>query len=201
MTFGFEREFFVLKPEQGGEDIVVVAADHNLPHDGCGYLAEARGRPHWCALDAAFSLLADEHTLRGRATRDGLKLSPESRKLNRKFKFDAMRKFGKQPQTDFSMSRRWNSTALSYAGLHIHFGSELKYTDKDGRERTAGAGLINIPRIIMALDKEFATVIKAAKRVPGLYKLKDWGFEYRSLPATLDPVVVADFVQKGGFLL
>lgn len=57
-------------------------------------------------------------------------------------------------------------------------------------------GLINIPKIIFYLDAEFAREIKEAKRATGLYQMKSYGFEYRSLPATIDILEVADFLEK-----
>jgi hypothetical protein len=190
MTFGFEREFFVLRGEE-----VCVAATENLPHDGCGYLAEARGKEDHNPTTAAFLMLADEQRLKVSALAKGLTLDTASRKLNKTFKFNAMRNFGKQPQTDFSMSGKWNSPSLSHAGLHIHFGKVLYHQGKK-RKVLIGAGLINIPHIITSLDKRFAADIKAAKRALGLYKLKSHGFEYRSLPATIDPVGVATFIEE-----
>lgn len=178
------------------QQLPVVAATEGFPHDGCGYLAEARGEFHENALTAAFLLLAEEHRIKEQADRKHRILSTESRKLDKKFKFDAMRKFGKQIQTDFSMSGRWNSSALSHAGLHVHFGNVLTYRTKENGEITIGVGLLNIPRIIFALDQRFKAEIKAAKRAPGLYKLNNWGFEYRSLPASLDPIIVANFVSE-----
>lgn len=189
MTFGFEREFFLVSLSDGS---VKIAAEHGLPHDGCGYLVEARGQAHRSPIEAYYLLRAAEHRLK---IPSGMQLQPNSRKLDKKFKHECMRKYGKNPQTDFSVSGRWNSSSLSHAGLHIHFGKRLTYWDDEGKERTAGAGLINIPRIIKALDTQFKTTIKAAKRAPGLYKLKDYGFEYRSLPSDMNVVAVAEFLE------
>jgi hypothetical protein len=190
MTYGFEREYFVLR----GFD-VVVAATEGLPADGCGYLAEARGLHSPDVINAAHLLLADEYRLRKLAESKGLALDSTSRKLDKTFKFNAMRAFGKTAQTDFSMSGKWNSPSLSHAGLHIHFGRELVYTTKEGQKVKVGAGIINIPAIVLRLDQRFKAEIKAAKRALGLYKIQPWGFEYRSLPATIDPLTVAEFVQ------
>lgn len=190
MTYGFEREFFVLRGEQ-----VLVAADEHLPFDGCGYLAEARGQEHTDPVKAAYLLLAEQHRIEKMLT-DGARLETPGRKLDRSFKHACSRKFGKRPQSDFSMSGKWNSPTLDHAGLHVHFGRVLTYTDKDGRERTVGAGLINIPAIVHSLNTRFKTEIKDAKRALGLYKLNSHGFEYRSLPATLDPIVVAEFIYS-----
>lgn len=191
MTFGFEREFFTLRGDE-----VVVAANEKLPADGCGYLAEARGEPSTNITNAAYLLLADERRLQARATKLGLTLDTASRKLPKTFTFTAMRQFGKQPQTDFSMSGKWNSPALSHAGLHVHFGNKLYYADDKGTKHFVGAGLINIPRIVNLLDKQFRTQVLEARRALGLYKLKSHGFEYRSLPATLDPLQVADYLES-----
>ena len=191
MTFGFEREFFVLDPFQK----VLVAANLHLPFDGCGYLAEARGEPHQNVEKAAWLLLAEEARIRS-LLKDGQTLSTEARKLDKTFKHTCMRRFGKQVQTDFSLSGRWNSPSLAHAGLHIHFGREITFKDKDGTLHHLGAGMINAPRIIWLLDKEFKKDIKDAHRATGLYRLRDHGFEYRSLPASIDVLRVAAFINK-----
>lgn len=205
-TFGFEREYFVIKPAPitgdivGFEETIAVAAQEGLPYDGCGYLAEARGENADDVMQAAYNLLLEEYRVTKLATEKGLILDPKSRKLDKTFKFNAMRTYGKQAQSDFSMSGKWNTPSLSHAGLHVHFGREVTHTcytckPKNRKEVKVAPGLLNIPAIIMRLDKEFKAEIKAAKRALGLYKIQPWGFEYRSLPATIDPVVVAQFIK------
>jgi hypothetical protein len=49
------------------------------------------------------------------------------------------------------------------------------------------------PTIVLELDKRFAEDIRKARRIKGDYELKNWGFEYRSLPNTLDVLEVSKF--------
>jgi len=41
---------------------------------------------------------------------------------------------------------------------------------------------IDVPKVLMVLDKEFKDEIAKAKRLPSAYEVKKHGFEYRSLP-------------------
>lgn len=45
---------------------------------------------------------------------------------------------------------------------------------------------IDVPKVIMILDKEFKDEIAKAKRLPSAYEVKPHGFEYRSLPNNVD---------------
>lgn len=118
IEFGFEREFFLVRDNE-----VLIAADHHIPHDNCGYLAEARGGTASNPLDAAYLLLAEERRIE-KTIPVGTKLEKESRKLSRSFTFNCMRRFGKVVASDFSVSGKWNNRTLSHAGLHIHFSNK-----------------------------------------------------------------------------
>jgi hypothetical protein len=199
MTFGFEREYFV---KNGGGEFVVAQA-HNLPFDGCGYLAEARGEYNPDPHRAAFLLLAEEDRLIRLAASKGLTLSTSTpQKLNAQLVRECFRQFGKQPQTDYSASGRWNKSSLHHAGLHVHFGcvEEVESIIGGNRQHTyrrrVQAQQLNLPRIIYLFDKRFKEEIKNAKRAPGLYKLQPHGFEYRSLPASTNVRDVVALIQE-----
>lgn len=71
------------------------------------------------------------------------------------------------------------------ASLQINISNLLRasYTDKDGKFYSDNFGLFDIPKIIRALDEEFAEEIKEARRQPGEYAIKEnLRLEYRSLP-------------------
>lgn len=55
---------------------------------------------------------------------------------------------------------------------------------------------IDMPLVISTLDSAFENEIKSAGRVLGAYEIKDYGFEYRSLPANIDLVKVAGICTK-----
>lgn len=203
MTFGFEREYFV-RGNRDGKFVSASAA--GLPCDGCGYLAEARGDFSTDINKAAALLLAEERRLIKIAAQQNLglvTLTPQ--KLDKTLLFESMRQFGKSPQSDRSLSGKWNKSGVQHAGLHVHFGNqrEIKYRQSgEGNHTTEHTirvvDLFDIAEIIHALDKRYALVIKMAGRAPGLYKLQPHGFEYRSLPSDIDPLEVADFISTKG---
>ena len=55
---------------------------------------------------------------------------------------------------------------------------------------------VDMPMIIRTLDDEFKDVIDKTKRVTGAYEVKEYGFEYRSLPANVDLGKVAEVCRK-----
>ena len=69
----------------------------------------------------------------------------------------------------------------SRAALHIHFSDT--YTDAKGDKHCR---IMDMPKIIQKLDGAFKKEIKEAKRLPGFYEMKPHGFEYRSLPCSVD---------------
>ena len=177
LTFGFEKEFFVQKD---GE--FCLATD--LPHDSCGYLAEARGAPSPDPVIAKYLFLAAQEKLLTSAQKEGLTLiDTTTADLPKAFLRDSLRRFGKGPaQSQFMYGKPYRSSAPR-AGLHIHFGS-LRSIYHAGQLITQVAEVLDIPRIVYLFDAAFAAEIKAAKRVRGEYELKPHGFEYRSLPST-----------------
>lgn len=191
ITYGFEKEYFVLDNNDNP-----VLAPIALPHDECGYLVEARGDHHVNPFKAAHLFLAEEERLARVAQNMQVKLdtTQPTRRLNPKLAREALRRFGKNPLTPDRGSlygRDYKATdRLARAGLHVHFGSVVEYQDRDGHQRSITT-LIDIPRYIQLLDKAFADEIKSAQRLPGLYEIKQHGFEYRSLPASADPMAVA----------
>lgn len=183
-TYGLEAEFFVKR--KGSDEFVSIPSSASLPHDACGYLAEARGQPHSDPRVARHLLNAAVESLSLGAAKAGLVLvkaatapvSPEMRRV-------ALRSFGKQPSQSYFAHGGAYRSSRPRAGLHIHFGNEQIFTYDNGRRFTY-QGPINMPRIIWFLDQAFKDEIKAAGRVPGEYEMKPHGFEYRSLPATVD---------------
>ena len=185
MKFGFEREFFVTKDDQ------YVLAD-TLPHDACGYLAEVRGEPHNDPAKALALYNIEEGNIKRRAEDQGLRLVLlDWIKLPKSIKNIALRRFGKNPSiNEGSMYGKFWSEGIQRAGLHVHFSNEIEVNI--GRDIRKIPGILDLPKFIFGLDKIFAKEIKEAKRVPGLYEMKPHGFEYRSLPASVDMKKVAN---------
>lgn len=114
---------------------------------------------------------------------------------------------------------------MVYAGLHTHFSNLRKvhtgmvpskylqelvlllhegairveeFTRRQHSEGTVNevAGLLNIPRIVQQMDAAFEAEIKASNRKPGFYEMKHYGFEYRSLPATINIMKVVKVLKS-----
>lgn len=75
---------------------------------------------------------------------------------------------------------------------------EIMVEDYVARKISPHYGLLDIPRIVRNLDKEFSSEIKASGRQPGMYAIK-WGYrlEYRSLP---NAAFVWELDKSGDFL-
>jgi hypothetical protein len=196
MKFGFEREYFVTR------DGTFIDVSKLLPHDDCGFLAEARGEPHLNPVAAAALLEVEERRIRAIATKLGLELQMgmDVATLPAKQRAIMLRRHGKGAVGDEQGSaygRFWTNEKLSRAGLHVHFSNERVLAPwGDNKESRSYFGNIDMPRFIYGLDRTFAAEIKAAKRVPGLYEMKSYGFEYRSLPMSVDLYRVAEALEN-----
>ena len=72
------------------------------------------------------------------------------------------------------------SNNLATAGLHIHFSSRRIFGTKCLQRE------LPIESIVRNLDNKYKEDILLSNRIPGEYELKSHGFEYRSLPASID---------------
>jgi hypothetical protein len=200
MEYGFEREFFLRKR---GEGLVAVPGALRVYTDGSGVLVEARGAPHTNPILAVFSYRGAEFLLK-RAVRKAKHsvIHEASFLVPLAVQRRARRSFAKGPDEyqnlyglDYALSKTDDEGGKWFrAGLHIHFSRTKKV---EGRH-----GLIDVPdpldmvQIIRTLDGQFETEIADTDRVPGMYEMKPYGFEYRSLPADMDLTVVADFLDS-----
>ncbi len=196
LKFGFEKEYFI---KRKGD---FVLSPKSLPHDDCGFLAEARGLPNECPVKAAFLMLADEHVLFQSFRKEGLKLVETSLEvLTKEFEREALRQFGKPAMAPelgniYGIDYPADEERVARAGLHVHFSNERDSFNSKGESTGKVAGLLNMPKLIQLLDQAFAGEIKDSQRLPGFYEMKHYGFEYRSLPATIDPVDVAEVLKN-----
>lgn len=203
MKYGFEREFFV---KANGK---FVLCPQVMPHDECGFLAESRGEPSTDPITAAFLLLAEEFKLTAQAKRNRVKLALLNfTSLPAELLRDALRRNGKNPLpvergnmygNDYPAAEE---PAIQRAGLHVHFSNEqtieIKAYDTSGKPVThtrVVSGFMDMAKIIHKMDTAFAKEISDARRIPGMYELKPYGFEYRSLPADIDVRKVAEVIK------
>lgn len=206
--FGFEQEFFIRNT--AGDLVLAPKNLINVGLDECGYLVEGRGKPHDHPILAAYSLLAANHLMQAALSgaKNPLILVKDLAftKIPAVLQRKAIRRDGKHsyPENrgnlygkDYSPSDRWQR-----AGLHVHFSDfeKTRVFGRTGQSTRSGHHMFQIhrpldmPRIILALDKAFKEEIKAAKRLLGMYEMKPYGFEYRSLPTTVNVLDVAEFI-------
>jgi len=182
VNFGFEREFFL----SNGKTFVFLPKDTKIPHDNCGYLAEARGNPSnspWYASRLYYSAVDQLDWL---CHTNGLKLVNINETV-----FDPL--FVQEIKSKWGIKR--NSTAKfliggkkyeyrNRAGFHVHFETKGFFTRK-----------LRI-NIIKQMDAAFAKEISESQRISGEYEFKPYGFEYRCLPANINVNKLVNVLEK-----
>jgi hypothetical protein len=92
LKIGLEKEYFISDGPLGK----LLLAPSGLAHDGCGWLAEARGEPFGNVTEAVFSLLASEYRLKSIAAAKSVTLLEEPiMKVPRALRLEAARRFVK----------------------------------------------------------------------------------------------------------
>jgi len=190
MKFGFELEAFLCNP--AGD---FVLAPQGIPMDDCGWLVEYRGEPAGTATKAAGLLEAERQRVNRKLSLLDLKpvLVPYA-KIDRATKLAARREHTKgllRYQNLYGLK----PTTADAAGLHISFTKPREINTQQ-----LGTVVVNqlwdFPQLFRALDQLYAKEIKAAKRRPGFYEIKeDQRIEYRSLPNTVDVWALTDFLD------
>lgn len=169
MTFGFENEYFMKKDGQ-----IVYLPDSSIPHDAMGWLAEVRSDPH----DNPFKTLAS--------------FNEKHAEL-----IEQVAKFG------CTLECLAEVPFKDKAGFHIHFGSDSQVLKglHEIREHHYGDWKHDDPpaevkKMMKKLDAKCEKYYKDVKRHPHLWRPQPWGWEYRRLPATVDPVEVTAIVAE-----
>lgn len=206
--FGLEKEFFVRSKSVGEGEVVLVP--EGVGRDACGYIGEARGKPHSDIYDAVHSLQADYarnirvvHKNRALFVDD----SPLA-KISTKLRLEASRKYAKG-LTAFRNIYGHENHRARYASGERTAGVHLSVTDSyqqvshtySTKEKVLREHVrtYNQPwdfvRFFRYLDQKFAKEIKEARRMPGFYEIKaDGRIEYRSLPSNINLSALADAV-------
>lgn len=201
IKYGIECEYWVAEDitKEGIKGVCLVP--DGIPMDSCGFLAEVRGDPHQ-DIDKAIALF--------RVERERVRMALAKKKLimtneiptwrpPRELIIEALRKYGKSayPQERgniYGKNYRHSTYRDVRAGMHIHFSD----THTDSNNKTVISRQLDLPRIIQHFDKAFAAEIKDAKRLPGFYQIKPYGFEYRSLPCNALLSKIKDVVHSLG---
>lgn len=180
--YGLELEGF-FKDKDGN---VLVPAE-GMPTDGFPGLVEIQSAPTYdlyAALGELYGKLrrltdiygeVDVDLHRHKFTREQMGI------LRTRYTFkeglDIRNLYGKAP-------KRLNNWTIASAQINISNPVSEAYITKEGIHIPERYGLLDIPKIIKALDTEFAAEITRACRQPGEYCIKDnfVRLEYRSLP-------------------
>lgn len=185
LKIGLEKEFFIQK---NGEFTTVPSG---IPHDDCGWLVEARGRPSTDIVEAVYSLLADCYKIYGDVKELGYELVEANVvKLPRTLLIKAQRRYAKGKihyENLYGYEHHNNRINEQLAGVHVSFTNECTIFYGDRNEPRTYNGIFDYAKLFRRLDDIYAQEIKEAKRRPGFYEIKtDGRIEYRSLPANVD---------------
>jgi len=211
ILIGLEKEFFIKKysgiPNTDDETyyeefISATDADISDTCDECGYLAEIRGEPKDNIISAIFSLREKEFRLKRKIKENIILSDSPYANIPKKLMFKFRRTYGKGAAHDECMYKDIKEKSFQTAGLHIHFSNRYERTLHCNCGLTSTyqySEQLNVPRIIKALDKFFIKQIKEAKRQIGIYEMKPWGFEYRSLPNDINEELLISFFKEFEF--
>lgn len=163
MTFGYENEFFLLKDGKVLEQV----PDYHIPHDAYGILAEVRSEPFENPFDTLKSYYAKLKELEALVAKHDCTLH----------------NIAEHPIA--SSGRK-----LETAGFHIHFGKQWDITTVTYGLNNQYVAPPDIAAIIARLNRRFEPYYKGIQRHPHHWRPKAHGWEYRRLPATVDPAMV-----------
>lgn len=169
MKTGFENEYFVARPD--GTFLQTVPYD--LPDDAAGTLVEARSKPFEDPFDTLSSFEAARLALEAAVTAKGL----------------VMKCLATCPTVI------WNG-APETAGFHIHFSNDTWRGLPASHHTSNWRNLHDAPpkeiaEMLRDLDRVFKPLYTGVVRHRDAWRPKSWGWEYRRLPATVDPHIVA----------
>lgn len=195
LKIGLEKEFFVV--DTAGKPRITPA---DLPHDDCGLLVEARSLPSYSPEEAVFSLSADIYKLTKLAVEKNLTIvDTPIMKVDRNTRLAANRQFSKgllKYENIYRFKDHRQSWGEKTAGVHISFTCEREFRGED-KLLTRINVMFDWLQIFKKLDETFAVEIKASKRNPGFYELKNDGrIEYRSLPSNVDLNKVIEVLKQ-----
>lgn len=180
MKFGFELEAFYLN-DMGR----VTLPPTGYPVDGFPGLVEIRTVGGQGLDEAYFEVLRMVGPKIDRLWfASGYTFTPEERRELRKREWrkepwDIQNIYGKKP-------RALRDKTIASFQVNVSHEEAAAYTDKNGVYHRPIYGLLDVPRIVRALDKEFKHEIATSGRQQGEYCIKNnVRLEYRSLPNTV----------------
>lgn len=191
--YGFELEGF-FQPSFN-----VLEPPVSYPHDGMAGLVEARTTGFDELRGSYFSLLSElsKYSFVNYTKSEHTFTADQKRRLRKrvvnKTPCDIQNLYGKKPR---SLGNK------TIASLQINISNLVvkEYTNSEKNVWFPNRfSLLDVPKIVKALDVEFKDEIKQANRQQGEYCIKDDRLEYRSLPnfvAPLDILKVDKFLER-----
>jgi hypothetical protein len=169
MKFGFENEYF-LRHKDG--EILSKVPSYSLPCDAHGTLVEVRSEP----FENPFQVLASFNAKYAQLVEDVARYDCTLACLNE------------------HVINTYRQHEI--AGFHIHFSKE----EWHGLVLQKGISANDPPKDILpfveTLDKRFLAYYQGIKRHPHFWRAKAHGWEWRRLPATVDPIIVATVLAE-----
>ena len=152
---------------QKADGTLVLVPDYNWPHDAAGYLVEVRSDPHENPFQVLESFKQKYDELVALVATKELKLANLAQ------------------------------TPHETAGFHIHFSTPEWHGLST---RISHQDQLNVPAdintIIKRLDERFESHWKGVKRHPHWWRTQPHGWEYRRLPATVDPLIITQVLAE-----
>lgn len=199
---GFEVELFV-EDDKG----TLILPPKDFPVDGFPGLVEVRSQPRSSVYLAYGDICAEMARLESKLCPGqfwALKL--DSAVFPRELRAELRRRHHEKRQVDIQnlygkKPRMLGNKTLASVQVNLSHVICPERWSEDGKSRIpARYGLLDVPKIVRALDVEFGDEIKASKRQPGEYAIKDEvRLEYRSLPTSIFPD--ANFLSRLDHLL
>lgn len=186
---GIEREYWLLRGDE-----IIEPHKYGFPFDEFGFLVEMRTHPYTTSqgLIEELERLTKAHEAQAEAL--GLRLKLQHRRFLGKNLINYLKKEYAWDYLPDLTANIYSGVAGSHAtginnlygtaGVHVHFS---RYNNEGRRVQ------LPIREIVMNMDARFNEVIAKAKRIRGEYEIKPWGFEFRSLPCTVNIEEVAEF--------
>ena len=186
---GVELELFLMKGKK-----VVEPASFGFPADEMGFLVELRSWPSENVSDITASVDELHSFAEMKAKKLGMELVRAATMefdesfveyLWAKYQYDQMPDHTRNiyvadgPHDSHHVGLFENRAT---SGLHVHFSLR----EIGARGLTARVLPLQYREITKAMDDAFAREIREAGRIAGEYELKTHGFEYRSLPCTVE---------------
>ena len=182
---GLELEMFLLDREGN----ILEPSKYGFPADEMGFLIELRTEHSDNPEDIMNSLLllSDINIKKSQKLEFEIKILPYL-EVTQEFQEYISEKYKHSMLPDHTKNiygiKKTHHTGfhdnLATAGLHVHFSSRRIFGNKCLQRD------LPIERIVTIMDNTFSKEIKDSKRIEGEYEMKAHGFEYRSLPASID---------------